>query len=360
LKNGKTLEKMKFPNLEKQNESFKPNAEKQIEAFKGNAQEIQLKITFMTTDLEAAETPVAVEHITASPVAAIKDKIEEFLNLIKAIKTKQKAKKERTVPTEVFPTNPKDLLSITKKPAFNDVESQETTIEPASLKVANDKVQTAAAVPADVETELSQPSNMKLILVSLLFSSCCALYVDQAAHVPHHQPRLGAQHCGDECSTYPQTECWDVEKPQMEQETIYENCVTVYDTICDIISAKTCSVAYDKDCSTVFNRLCRKEEEQLCHGKPQEQCKGVSTRKCSTPYQRKTLEIHPRHPLIKELVSRVKNNPADDDSLDMDVMKHTPEGWKDDETLPHGWKTISQIHNVRTKPVDCNLCDQVS
>ena len=37
-----------------------------------------------------------------------------------------------------------------------------------------------------------------------------------------------------------------------------------------------------------------------------------------------------------------------------------PEGWKDDETLPHGWKTISQIPNVKTKPVDCNLCDQVS
>ena len=35
-----------------------------------------------------------------------------------------------------------------------------------------------------------------------------------------------------------------------------------------------------------------------------------------------------------------------------------PEDWEDDRTLPHGWKPIRKIPNVKTKPVECSLCDQ--
>jgi len=65
-----------------------------------------------------------VEPTAASPVAAIEEEIEQVpepVKVVKASPTKQKAKKEKNVPTEA---NPKDLLSIVKKTAFNDVEAQ--------------------------------------------------------------------------------------------------------------------------------------------------------------------------------------------------------------------------------------------
>jgi len=85
---------------------------------------------------EAVEAPVVVEKVAviekvelvaASPVAAIEDEIEQVPEPVKVVKpspTKQKAKKEKTVPTEAASANPKDLLSIIKKTAFNDVEAQ--------------------------------------------------------------------------------------------------------------------------------------------------------------------------------------------------------------------------------------------
>jgi len=84
---------------------------------------------------EAVEAPVVekvavvekVELAAASPVAAIEDEIEQVPEPVKVVKpspTKQKAKKEKTAPTEAAPANPKDLLSIIKKTAFNDVEAQ--------------------------------------------------------------------------------------------------------------------------------------------------------------------------------------------------------------------------------------------
>jgi len=65
-----------------------------------------------------------VQLTAASPVAAIEEEIEQIQEPVKVVKaspTKQKAKKEKNVPTEA---NPKDLLSIVKKTAFNDVEAQ--------------------------------------------------------------------------------------------------------------------------------------------------------------------------------------------------------------------------------------------
>jgi len=77
----------------------------------------------------AEEVPVVekVELTAASPVAAIEEEIEQVTEPVKVAKpspTKQKAKKEKNVPTEAAPGNPKDLLAIVKKTAFNDVEAQ--------------------------------------------------------------------------------------------------------------------------------------------------------------------------------------------------------------------------------------------
>merc|ERR1712123_444659 len=65
-----------------------------------------------------------VEVVAASPVAAIEEEIElvpEPVKIVKPSPTKQKAKKEKA---EAASANPKDLLSIIKKTAFNDVEAQ--------------------------------------------------------------------------------------------------------------------------------------------------------------------------------------------------------------------------------------------
>merc|ERR1712200_180545 len=40
--------------------------------------------------------------------------------------------------------------------------------------------------------------------------------------------------------------------------------------------------------------------------------------------QKKTLEVNPRHPLIKELLRRVEDNPADDTAKDMALMLYNP------------------------------------
>jgi len=68
-----------------------------------------------------------VEVAAASPVAAIEEEIElvpEPVKIVKPSPTKQKAKKEKHVPAEAASANPKDLLSIIKKTAFNDAEAQ--------------------------------------------------------------------------------------------------------------------------------------------------------------------------------------------------------------------------------------------
>merc|ERR1712106_828445 len=65
-----------------------------------------------------------VEVAAASPVATIEEEIElvpEPVKIVKPSPTKQKAKKEKA---EAASANPKDLLSIIKKTAFNDVEAQ--------------------------------------------------------------------------------------------------------------------------------------------------------------------------------------------------------------------------------------------
>jgi len=82
---------------------------------------------------EVVEAPVVVEkvevaeQVASSPVAAIEEEIEQVPEPIKVVKpspTKQKPKKEKANSMEAIPANPKDLLAIIKKTAFNDVEAQ--------------------------------------------------------------------------------------------------------------------------------------------------------------------------------------------------------------------------------------------
>eukprot|EP00092_Neocalanus_flemingeri_P033348 GFUD01036263.1.p1 GENE.GFUD01036263.1~~GFUD01036263.1.p1 ORF type:complete len:913 (+),score=374.77 GFUD01036263.1:57-2795(+) len=73
------------------------------------------------------EVVEVVEAVAAAPVAAIEDEIEQVPEPVKVVvkpsPTKQKAKKEKAS-TEAGPANPKDLLSVIKKTAFNDAEAQ--------------------------------------------------------------------------------------------------------------------------------------------------------------------------------------------------------------------------------------------
>eukprot|EP00092_Neocalanus_flemingeri_P098305 GFUD01125350.1.p1 GENE.GFUD01125350.1~~GFUD01125350.1.p1 ORF type:complete len:871 (-),score=359.19 GFUD01125350.1:1079-3691(-) len=94
---------------------------------------------------EVVEAPVVVEQVAevevveavaTAPVAAIEDEIEQVIEqvpeqvpepvkvVVKPSPTKQKAKKEKAAATEAGPANPKDLLSVIKKTAFNDAEAQ--------------------------------------------------------------------------------------------------------------------------------------------------------------------------------------------------------------------------------------------
>jgi len=80
---------------------------------------------------EIIEAPVekvtVVEAKAAAPVAEIEDEIEQLPEPAKVVKpspTKQKAKKEKALSTEAVHSNPKDLLSVIKKTAFNDAEAQ--------------------------------------------------------------------------------------------------------------------------------------------------------------------------------------------------------------------------------------------
>ena len=50
--------------------------------------------------------------------------------------------------------------------------------------------------------------------------------------------------------------------------------------------------------------------------------------------QKKTLEVNPRHPLIKELLRRVEDNPADQTAKDMALMLYNT------ATLRYVLKTI--------------------
>eukprot|EP00092_Neocalanus_flemingeri_P010309 GFUD01011106.1.p1 GENE.GFUD01011106.1~~GFUD01011106.1.p1 ORF type:complete len:866 (-),score=365.14 GFUD01011106.1:1088-3685(-) len=74
------------------------------------------------------EVVEVVEAVAAAPVAAIEDEIEQVPEPVKVVvkpsPTKQKAKKEKAASTEAGPANPKDLLSVIKKTAFNDAEAQ--------------------------------------------------------------------------------------------------------------------------------------------------------------------------------------------------------------------------------------------
>jgi len=104
---------------------------------------------------------------------------------------------------------------------------------------------------------------LHFILASFLFTSCMALYVDQAHH--------GAQHGGDECSTSPQTECWDVEKPQVEQKT-ERKCNTLFKKECKPVQKSLQKTIYEDKCKTVNDENCVTVYDPKCEVKQQAQC----------------------------------------------------------------------------------------
>eukprot|EP00092_Neocalanus_flemingeri_P039010 GFUD01042466.1.p1 GENE.GFUD01042466.1~~GFUD01042466.1.p1 ORF type:complete len:755 (-),score=310.89 GFUD01042466.1:753-3017(-) len=79
-------------------------------------------------EVDVVEVVEVVEAVAAAPVAVIEDEIEQVPEPVKVVvkpsPTKQKAKKEKAASTEAGPANPKDLLSVIKKTAFNDAEAQ--------------------------------------------------------------------------------------------------------------------------------------------------------------------------------------------------------------------------------------------
>ena len=98
---------------------------------------------------------------------------------------------------------------------------------------------------------------------------------------------------------------------------------TEYDTVCDIVSAKTCSVVYDKMCSMVSDRECKVEYDSIynvCEDAQEEQCSVVNQRKCEKSHYYEELCHHTTVKsndatkencvdIPKEVCSRSRQNP---------------------------------------------------
>jgi hypothetical protein len=122
-------------------------------------------------------------------------------------------------------------------------------------------------------------------------------------------------------------------------ELAKQSCEKVKDMVCKLVNSKVLSSVELTDFKS-FNKA-----EKLNH--PDAVMENVINETKTAMDDETTYEPNKSRELFESSQSFTMGNLA-------------PEGWKDDETLPHGWKTISQIPNIKTKPVDCNLCDQVS
>lgn len=88
----------------------------------------------VTANVETEKVAVA-ETPESAPVV-------EIVKPTKSSPTKQKVKKEKIVPTESAPPNPKELLTIVKKTAFNDAEAQKL-IDVLLTKQSGDSLNTS-------------------------------------------------------------------------------------------------------------------------------------------------------------------------------------------------------------------------
>ena len=129
--------------------------------------------------------------------------------------------------------------------------------------------------------------------------------------------KVPKQHCVD----VPEEKCVDMSREHCKDVVNKLNCFTMYnnkfetqqgrteyDTLCDIISAKTCSVVYDKMCSmesdreckmeydsiyeSVKNQECSTEYDIVCEDAQEEQCSVVNQRKCKKSHYYEELCDH--------------------------------------------------------------------
>jgi len=130
----------------------KPASKKEKKRNKIDIQEVEA-VPEPKEVVDAAPAPapaVATEEVTANvetekvAVAETPESapVVEIVKPTKSSPTKQKVKKEKIVPTESAPPNPKELLTIVKKTAFNDAEAQKL-IDVLLTKQSGDSLNTS-------------------------------------------------------------------------------------------------------------------------------------------------------------------------------------------------------------------------
>merc|ERR1711964_383595 len=75
--------------------------------------------------------------------------------------------------------------------------------------------------------------------------------------------------------------------------------------------------------------------------------------------QKKTLEINPRHPLIKELLRRVEDNPADKTASDMAVMMYNTATLRSGYSLKDTVNFAQQIEAMMRQTLGVDADEQV-
>ena len=130
----------------------KPASKKEKKRTKIDIQEVEA-VPEPKEVVDAAPAPApaaATEEVTANvetekvAVAETPENapVVEIVKPTKSSPTKQKVKKEKIVPTESAPPNPKELLTIVKKTAFNDAEAQKL-IDVLLTKQSGDSLNTS-------------------------------------------------------------------------------------------------------------------------------------------------------------------------------------------------------------------------
>ena len=79
----------------------------------------------------------------------------------------------------------------------------------------------------------------------------------------------------------------------------HRQCAIKYDTVSDVVSARSCSEVFDKDCQTVTDRECKTEVDKVCE--------AGSRKECHTEYSitRKTVQNRQCGKVDEQICSRV-------------------------------------------------------
>ena len=114
---------------------------------------------------------------------------------------------------------------------------------------------------------------MKVVLISFLVSCATAL---KERHPVQRQLQktvyeeqgkdLQDKHCTtvyeNKCNTKQERECSVFYEKQYNKE-IHCQCATKYDTVCDVVPARSFSEVFDEDCQTVTDRNCKPEVDKV-------------------------------------------------------------------------------------------------